>query len=80
MKTSFGRVFFGMWNVRGGRIFNDDICKILNNGDLENVIKILKLEWKANFGRKISLILNIFERKEAPKLTYLLNIWIGRRF
>jgi len=44
------------------------------------VIKILKLEWKASFGRKISLILNIFERGEAFKLTYLLNIWIGFRF
>lgn len=61
-------------------MFNDDISKILNFSDLGNVIKILMLEWKANFGRKISLILKVFERREAFKLTYLLNIWIGFRF
>lgn len=32
-----------MWNNRGGRIFNDDISKITNLSDLENMFKILKL-------------------------------------
>lgn len=41
----------------------DDTSKIINLSDLENVIKILKLEWKANFRRKISLNLNIFEKR-----------------
>lgn len=32
--------FLGMWNNRGGRIFNDDISKITNLSDLENMFKI----------------------------------------
>lgn len=54
MKTRLGRVFWE-YGMTGGRIVNDDISKILNLSDLEDVIKILKLEWKANFGGKISL-------------------------
>ena len=57
--------FFKIWDDRGGRIFSDNIPKILNLSDLENVIKILMLEWKADFGGKISLTLNTFERREG---------------
>ena len=56
--------FFGIWDDREGRIFNDDIPEMLNLSDLVNAIKILMLQWKANFGGKISLTLNIFERRE----------------
>lgn len=81
-----------MWNNRGGRIFNDDISKITNLSDLENMFKILKLGagregkkilklgWKANFRGKICLVLRMFERREAVKVTYPLNIWIGFLF
>lgn len=72
--------FLGMWNNRGGRIFNDDISKITNLSDLENMFKILKLGWKANFRGKICLVLRMFERREAVKVTYPLNIWIGFLF
>lgn len=62
-KSKAWEVFFKIWDDRGGRIFSDDIPKILNLSDLENVIKILMLEWKADFGGKISL--NMFERREG---------------
>lgn len=63
MKTRFDQ-FFGLWDDREGRIFSDDIPEMLNLSDLENVIKILMLQWKASFGGKISLTLNRFESRE----------------
>lgn len=78
MKTRFDQ-FFGLWDDREGRIFNDDIPEMLNLSDLENVIKILMLQWKANFGGKISLTLNRFESRERG-IKFTLNICIGVRF
>lgn len=69
-------VFFGIWDDREGRIFSDDIPEMLNLSDLENVMKILMLQWKANFGGKISLTLNIFKKESLSLLLSNLRLLI----